>query len=223
MRAATDKQLARASSDILTNQEIEALLDVLKDEPVEKTENEQLDFPTMLKKQFEYILHLACLDKINIKYDSYSGVYAGIMYETRIGKLVFSPELVTWISGRMGDDINIVHKVARDEDIDQFNAVVEEFLIELYHVLGIGKPHPEEYHGSLKMIDKCECCIRGYPNNNRKIDFVWQLKNIQFGATCSNIENAIKMLECVASNQSDTVRGELEKIINQLKRIKNEI
>jgi len=218
MREVTDMQLARASSDILTEQEIEALLDVLKDEPIENTENEELDCLETVKKQFEYILHIACLCDTDIKYDNYERVYAGIMYETRIGKLVFSPELVTWVSGRMNNKKDVVRKVARDEDIRQFDTVIEEFLIELYHALGIEKPGPGEYCGSLKMIDKCDNCIRGYLNDNKELDFVWQLNSAH-----SNLEDAIEMLERVASCQSNKVRDELEKIIKQLKGIKNEI
>ena len=218
MREVTDMQLARASSDILTEQEIEALLNIFKDEPAEKTECKKLDFLETVKKQFEYILHLACLDKINIRYENYSGVYAGIMYETRIGKLLFSPELVTWIAGCLDDKEGVIRKVARDEDIRQFDAVIEEFLIELFHALGIEKPSSGEYCGSLKMIDKCDGCIRGYLNDNKKLDFVWQLNSAH-----SNLEDAIEMLERVAGYQSDTVRDELKKIIKQLKGIKNEI
>jgi len=213
-----DKQLARASSDILTEREIKVLLEALEDEPAEEAESNKLEFPETVKKQFEYILRLVCLNETIFKYENYSGVYAGIMYETRIGKLVFSPELVTWVAGCLNGKEGVARKVARDEDIERFDAVIEEFLIELYQATDIRKPRPEECLGSLKMLDKCNNCVLGYLNDNKELDFVWQLS-----ASRSNLEDAIEMLERVASDQSDTVRSELEKIIKQLKGIKNEI
>jgi len=201
MREVANKQLARASSDL----------------SAEKVESDKLDFSEMAKKQFELILRVVCFDNINFKYDNYDSVYAGIMYETRIGKLVFSPELVTWVAGCLNSKEGVVRKVARDEDIERFDAVIEEFLIELYCATDIGKPRPEECLGSLKMLDKCNNCVRGYLNNNKELDFVWQLSALR-----SNLEDAIEMLERVVRDQNAAVSGELEKIIKQLKGIKNE-